>query len=114
MKKLKSLLSSESECETMVFSIGAFLIDLILAFRVILDASARRFQAYKIYLRVTAAKNSIIEGDTLKRRSQLNEFAEWLQKIDATLQRVRVRYHKIILPLVLTVPSHFLGTWQIF
>lgn len=95
------------------FLIVAFLNDLILAFRVILDASARRFQAYKMYLRVTAAKHSIIKRDNFKRPSQLNEFAGWLQEIDATLQSVRVRYHIIPL-LVLTVPSQLLGAQYVF
>ncbi|KAJ5348638.1 uncharacterized protein N7506_001891 [Penicillium brevicompactum] len=56
--------------------------------QVILDASARRFQAFKIYLRVSAARYSIMQGGNVIRRSPLEACAGRLRDIDTTLQNI--------------------------
>lgn len=53
-----------------------------------LDASVRRFQAHKIYLRVAAAKRWIIHHNDLSRSAQADQRATRLREINQTLQSV--------------------------
>lgn len=57
-------------------------------FRVILDASARRHKAYKIYLGVAAAKRWVLSCDYATSTSESNELVQQLRNIDAILHRV--------------------------
>ena len=59
---------------------------LIELYRVILDASVRRFQAHKIYLRVAAAKRWVLNrNEALSRRGHSPQ----LREIDQLLRQVR-------------------------
>lgn len=61
---------------------------LINLFRVILDASVRRFQAHKIYLRVAAAKRWVLNRNELLSRSSRGHSSQ-LREIDQLLRQVR-------------------------
>jgi hypothetical protein len=53
-----------------------------------LDASVRRFQAHKIYLRVAAAKRWVIHHNGLSRSTQADQRAARLREITQSLQNV--------------------------
>ncbi|QKX56773.1 uncharacterized protein TRUGW13939_03880 [Talaromyces rugulosus] len=54
--------------------------------QVMLDASVRRFQAHKIYLRVAAAKRWVIHHNGLSRNTQADQRAARLREITQSLQ----------------------------
>jgi hypothetical protein len=56
--------------------------------RVIIDASARRFQAHKLYLRVAAARRWVIHRYNVLHSPRANDAAR-LNEIDRMLQQVR-------------------------
>lgn len=61
---------------------------LIELYRVILDASVRRFQAHRIYLRVAAAKRWVLNRNELLSRSSKGHSSQ-LREIDQLLRQVR-------------------------
>lgn len=61
---------------------------LIELYRVILDASVRRFQAHRIYLRVAAAKRWVLNRNELLSRSSKGHSSQ-LREIDQLLCQVR-------------------------
>lgn len=58
--------------------------------RIIIDASARRHQAHKIYLRVAAAKRWVLNRNYVVSKFNAHELAAQVRDIDGILHNVRL------------------------